>query len=121
MKRTNLDIMREEIRYATPCSLPENEQLFLSEPRGTRANKSKIKREAACASCLVRLECLTDAVNVLLDANSISSHISSGYQAGKTPDEQVELAKTFRNLGVSQITVDDLDGFPPAAIGPEDS
>lgn len=115
MNYTNVEIIRRETGYRTACELPDTKHLFKTII-GRPNNEVRRQRREACANCLVRLECLADALNDVLSKGEIGVQNSSGYMAGKTPEEQVELAKFFRKIDVHIVTIDHLDGLPAASI-----
>lgn len=62
----------------------------------------------ACVACEVRLECLADAVNVVLDMGKIDPKHVASFRAGKGPMQQVAMAREFQHNGLGHVTRDEV-------------
>ena len=96
-----------ELNYTAPCTLPDNKELFDPFTRSVVMNRAnKARRLAICVDCSVRVQCLTDAVNEVLDSGTVDDSLVVGFQAGKTPLQQAAMAREFKLDGLEQVTME---------------
>lgn len=102
----------EEFKYAVPCLTPEYKGAFLLNGNEVKSKESTKLRKEACAQCLVRLECLTDAINDALDIGYLSRTVISGFAGGKTPAQQASIARDFKAEGYERVNLEQVDAHP---------
>lgn len=99
----------KEVGYIPVC-LQESNEGILNKPEAGSGGKVLAEKRALCASCLVRLECLTDSINDLLAQDYAPDRaFYGGFRAGLTAGETVAIAHPYFKAGVKSIGIDEAE------------
>lgn len=95
--------------YVPPCIMPDQNISLLWKSPQARPSEEIEEKMGVCGCCLVRLECLADAINTGLSVEHEQDVDCHGVIAGVKDSDLLPFVKGLRNKGVRAISMDDVE------------